>query len=176
MDRCKEWMSINKWTGVSLLPTLCFYVLNGRFQCNFLLPFHSSLSSISFHTSPSKECFLSFLKFIWNLPAWGAGGGISVTGIWSLDLHPPDTVPVNSDLLCLSCISPELLVFCFIYLNFHRSNLKVLARFCQLNRNIHLRPRSLIFSTKRSSLLCNCEGLAFYLSLLLKQDIPGMST
>lgn len=64
-------------------------------------------------------------------------GGISVTGIWSLDLQAPDTLPVNSDLLCLSCISPELLVFCFLYLNFCRSNLKVLGRFFMKTKQKH---------------------------------------
>lgn len=110
-------------------------VLNRSFQSSFLLPFHSALSSISFHISPSKEYLLSFLKFVWNVPdCGGEGGWISVTGIWS---YPPDTVPVNSDLLCLSCISPELLVFCFLYLNFCRSNLKVLGRFCTKTKQEH---------------------------------------
>lgn len=136
MDRCKEWMSINKWTGVSLLPTLRFCVLNGRFQCNFLLPFHSYLPSPSTPLRP-KNTLCPSLNLFGTCQNGGWGWGISVTGIWSLDLHPPDTVPVDSDLLCLSCISPELLVFCFLYLNFRRSNLKVLARFCTKTKQEH---------------------------------------
>ena len=84
-------------------------------------------------------------------------------------------------LIQISCVSRAFLLSCWFSVFFTWIFAEVTSK-CwagsarKPNRNIHLRPRSLIFSTNRSSLLCKCEGLAFYLSLLLKQDIPGMST